>query len=51
MEVMLYAKDPSSVSIKEVMNAVDEILDATNVMEPQPVIMVRSVSRMIYGMI
>ena len=25
----VYAKDPSSVSIKEVMNAVDEILDAT----------------------
>ena len=25
----LYAKDPASISIKEVMNAVDEILDAT----------------------
>ena len=25
----LYAKDPSNISIKEVMNAVDEVLDAT----------------------
>ena len=50
MEVMFMQK-PSSISIKEVMNAVDEVLDALNVTEPQPVIMVRSVSRMIYGMI
>ena len=45
----VYAKDPLLVSIKDIMDAVDEDLDEQAAMAPHHVIMVKNVMLIIYG--